>query len=82
MPGANPLVEDMPGDIPSMFGASGSVSAAGASLGGAVGAGPNVEGEHNTHLYVAGVMIFALAVVIALHISGFRFATDVGVTRG
>lgn len=83
MPGANPLVEDMPGQVPTMFGAEGSVSALGAEVGGALGAGPaGGESEHDTHLWVAGLMLLALAAVIALHVSGFRFATDVGVTRG
>jgi hypothetical protein len=31
---------------------------------------------------MAGVMIFALLGLIFLHVSGFRFSTDVGVTRG
>lgn len=82
MPGALPLVEDAPGQPPSMWSASGSASVAGAELGVGAGLAPNEIGEHNTHLWVAGVLVFALALLIFLHVSGFRFATDVGVTRG
>lgn len=82
MPGAIPVVEDMPGEPPSMFGLSGTASVAGADLSGSAGVAPNATGEHNTHLWVAGVMLIALALIVCFHLSGFRFATDVGITRG
>lgn len=81
MQGANPLVEDMPGEIPSMFSIGASASALGATAGFAAGAGYG-EDEHQTNLWVAGLILFALLGLIALHITGFRFSTDVGVTRG
>lgn len=82
MPGAIPIVEDMPGAVPSMFSVAGGATVAGAeaTVGGAIG--PNEAGAHNTHLWVAGVMLIALALIVFLHVSGFRFTTDVGITRG
>jgi hypothetical protein len=80
MPAGNPLVEDMPGEVPTMFGAGAQATAAGATAAVSANIGPNAGGEHNTHLWVAGLMLFALAAIIFFHISGFRFATDVGIT--
>lgn len=81
MPGANPLIEDMPGEVPSMFSAQGSASALGVSAGAGVYAGVD-QAEHETQLWVAGLILFGLLGLVALHITGFRFSTDVGVTRG
>jgi len=90
MPAANPLVEEMPGAVPSMFsvGASGQAGLLGAQanvgadagidLGDFAGADPG----HETQFWMAGVMIAALAVIVVLHLGGFRFSTDVGITRG
>lgn len=39
-------------------------------------------GEHNTPMHVAAIALVALGVVVALHVSGFRFAFDVGLGRG
>jgi hypothetical protein len=81
MPGASPLIDDNPGGNPSMFG--GGAQANVGPLSGEAAAGVNYgETNHPTHFWVAGVMLAALAGVIFLHLSGFRFATDVGVTRG
>jgi hypothetical protein len=83
MPAALPLVEDMPGEVPSSWGAGigGNIEGGGAQLAAAVSAGPQ-ENSNNTHLWVAGLILLALAGVVFLHISGFRFATDVGITKG
>ena len=81
MPGANPLIEDMPGEIPNMFSANAGASAFGVSAGAGVGVGFD-ESEHETQLWVAGLILFGLLGLVALQITGFRFATDVGVTRG
>jgi hypothetical protein len=90
MPGANPLVEEMPGAPPSLFavGASGQARGLGASaqvgaeagvdLGDFVGGDP----EHQTNYWMAAVMLAGLGVIVALHMGGFRFSTDVGITRG
>lgn len=82
MPAALPLVEDRPGESPSLwsFGGDAQASVAGAQLGG--GGSVAMNSGDSTHLWMAGVMLFALIALIALHVSGFRFATDVGVTRG
>jgi hypothetical protein len=81
MPSASPLIDDNPGGNPSMFG--GGAQANVGPLSGEAAAGVNyAEGEHPTHYWVAGVMLFALVGIIFLHVSGFRFSTDVGVTRG
>lgn len=85
MPAVLPLVEDTPGAPPSLWSIGGGAQAAvaGAEVGGTGALGMNSpEGSDSTHLWMAGVMIFALLALIALHVSGFRFATDVGVTRG
>ncbi len=81
MPAGHPLIEDQAGGIPSTFSVGASASALGAQVSGGAGAGP-AEGEHNTHLWVAGIVGFALIGLILLHVTGFRFSTDVGVTRG
>jgi hypothetical protein len=74
-----PVVEDVPGEVPaSFFGAEAGVNAGGAQAAGAFNVGPT---GNNTHLWVAGVMLVALVAVAFLHISGFRFATDIGITR-
>jgi hypothetical protein len=80
MPGAAPLIDDNPGGNPSMFGAAGVASAGplSGSAGGSVGYGS----QHPTHMWYAAVMLGALIGVVFFHVSGFRFATDVGVTRG
>jgi hypothetical protein len=52
-----------------------------ASVNANVSTGSGAGGE-NLHLWVAGVMLAALLLLIFGHVSGFRFATDVGVTRG
>lgn len=80
MPGASPLIDNNPGGNPSMFGAAGAATAGPleANLGGSVGSST----EHPTHMWIAAVMLAALVGVIFFHVSGFRFATDVGVTRG
>ncbi len=57
-------------------GAPASVNANVSTGSGAAGAGESL------HLWVAGVMLAALLLLIFGHVSGFRFATDVGVTRG
>jgi hypothetical protein len=82
MPGAIPVVEDMPGEVPSSWGAgvSGAIAGGGVGAGASAALGPS-EGN-NTHLWVAALMLGALVLVVGLHISGFRFATDVGITRG
>lgn len=65
------------------FGGNAGVSAAGTPVTASVAAttGSSGAGE-NLHLWVAGVMLAALLLLIFGHVSGFRFATDVGVTRG
>jgi hypothetical protein len=80
VPGAAPLIDDNPGGNPSMFGAAGQANVG--PLSGEAGASLNYGNEHPTHFWVAGVMLLALAGIVFFHISGFRFATDVGVTRG
>ena len=85
MPAALPLVEDTPGAPPSLWSVGGNAQAAvgGAALTGGGNVGMNSpEGSDSTNLWMAGVMLFALLALIALHVTGFRFATDVGVTRG
>lgn len=86
MPAAHPLIEDMPGEVPSTFsvGVTGEANALGAEAraGGTAGVGMSEESGYQTHLWVAGVIFFALAAIVLLQISGFRFATDVGITRG
>lgn len=82
MPGALPLVEDG-GSTPSLwsFGSSASASVAGTQASGSVSAGTPAEGgAENAHLWVAGVMLAALAGIVFFHIGGFRFAADAGVT--
>jgi hypothetical protein len=37
---------------------------------------------HNTPMHVAGIVLFAGAVVLGLHFMGFRLAFDVGLGRG
>lgn len=85
MPSALPLVEDRPGENPSMwsFGGEAGVTAAGTPVtaNASVSTGSGAAGE-SLHLWVAGVMLAALLLLIFGHVSGFRFATDVGVTRG
>lgn len=85
MPAALPLVEDRPGENPSLwsFGGEAGASFAGvpATAGAAVSTGSGAAAD-NLHLWVAGVMLAALLLLIFGHVSGFRFATDVGVTRG
>lgn len=77
-----PLIEDNPGQVPTPWvGLSGSATAAGSGLGAEVRIDPVNEGEHNTHLWVAGVMIFSLVFLVVLQVTGFRFSTDVGITR-
>lgn len=85
MPAALPLVEDTPGAPPSLWSIGGGAQAAvgGAEVGGSGNVGMNSpEAADSAHLWMAGVMVFALVALIGLHVSGFRFATDVGVTRG
>ncbi len=86
MPSALPLVEDRPGENPSMwsFGGGAEASAAGVpvSVAASASTGSGAASTENLHLWVAGVMLFALLLLIFGHVSGFRFATDVGVTRG
>ncbi|HEX3561820.1 MAG TPA: hypothetical protein VHU24_03190 [Solirubrobacterales bacterium] len=86
MPAALPLVEDRPGETPSLwsFGGGAEASAAGvpASASGSLSVGSGAAGSESTHLWVAGVMLVALLLVIGFHASGFRFATDIGVTGG
>lgn len=84
MPAALPVVEDSPGAPPSLWSIGGGAQAAigGAEVGGTGTVGMNSPSSDNTHLWMAGVMAFALIALIGLHVSGFRFATDVGVTRG
>lgn len=67
------------------FGGGAEASAAGvpASVSANVSTGSGASGAgENLHLWVAGVMLAALLLLIFGHVSGFRFATDVGVTRG
>lgn len=66
------------------FGGEAGVSAAGTpvSANASVSSGSGAAGSENLHLWVAGVMLAALLLLIFGHVSGFRFATDVGVTRG
>jgi hypothetical protein len=79
MPAALPIVEDgMGGET--FLGAGASATAAGATAAVSGSLAPSGAGEHNTHLWVAGLMLFALAAIVFFHITGFRFATDVGVT--
>jgi hypothetical protein len=80
MPGAAPLIDDNPGGNPTMFGLSGQATAG--PLTGAAGGNVGYGSEHPTHMWIAAVMLAALIGVIFFHVSGFRFATDVGVTRG
>ncbi len=84
MPGALPLVEDTPGAPPSLWSVGGTAQAsvAGAEVSGGSNLAMNRSDGDSTHLWMAGVMVFALLALIALHVTGFRFATDVGVTRG
>lgn len=74
----------MPGALPFVEGAVGGSDAgafAGAQAAG-VQAGAAVTYDRPTHLYVAGLILLALGGLVLLHVTGFRFATDVGVTRG
>lgn len=80
MPAALPLVEDG-GDIPSAWGLNLGGSAEGGGAAVSAGAGVNPSGN-NTHLWVAATLLLALGGIVFLHISGFRFATDVGITKG
>lgn len=78
MPEALPFVDDGMGQP--LIGAGAQVEAGGVEASGSVGVAPTGTGGHNTHLWVAAVIFFALAVVVGLHITGFRFATDIGIT--
>lgn len=40
-----------------------------------------LSGPHNTPMHVAGILLLAGGVVIALHMLGFRFGFDVGMGR-
>ena len=40
----------------------------------------DVTPSDNTNVHVAGLVLGALGVVVVLHLLGFRFAVDVGVT--
>jgi hypothetical protein len=66
------------------FGGEAGTNVAGtpASVNANVSTGSGAAGAENLHLWVAGVMLAALLLLIFGHVSGFRFATDVGVTRG
>jgi hypothetical protein len=79
MPAALPLVEDSPGAPPSLWSLGGDASASAAGVpvsgGASVNVGGGAAGSENGHLWMAGVMVFALAALIFLHVSGF----DVGV---
>lgn len=83
MPAALPVVEDTPGASPSLWSggavAETTLGNAGVSLGGTVGGNVGSGSPENTHLWMAGVMLIALALLIYAHIIGFRFNTDVGV---
>lgn len=73
------------GQPPSLWSVGADASALGTGVtGGVAMSAPEGGGDtgNNTHLWVAGVMTVALIGIVFLHISGFRFATDVGVTRG
>lgn len=86
MPSALPLVEDRPGETPSLwsFGGEAGASAAGTpvSVGGNVSAGSGAAGSENAHLWVAGLMLLALGGIVFFHVTGFRGMVDVGVARG
>lgn len=86
MPAALPLVEDRPGENPSLwsFGGNAEASAAGipASAGGSLSVGSGAATTEGGHLWVAGVMVAALGILIFFHVGGFRFGTDVSVTGG
>lgn len=40
-----------------------------------------LSAPHNTPLHVAGVLLIAGGVIVAFHLTGFRFAFDVGMGR-
>ena len=42
----------------------------------------SLSAPHNTPLHVAGVLVFAGVVILAIHLAGFRFSFDVGAGRG
>ena len=90
-PIANPLVQGpvfgdaAPGgnigaqpDDPSatLYGAQGSVDTGGGRF--ALGGG--LTAPHNTSTQVAALVLASLAVIVLLHIGGFRFAVDAGLT--
>lgn len=91
MPIANPLVQaPMIGD-PGGYATSQGGDDAGDTLYAAGGAaaqvggvraalGGNFTGAHNTSSQVAILVLASLGVIVLLHIGGFRFAVDAGLT--
>lgn len=57
------------------------ISVAGSAGGYGVNLGAGFTSPDNTNVQVAAMVAGALLVVIFLHVTGFRFAVDTGVTR-